>query len=277
MPTRKPRRRPGEQQPDQPPEAAAGQPPAFEPLPVGDHRTFARSTAEILRRFNANPDLAALLFVNPAMALREIGVEPSPAITHHVLHTIQYPPGLRARREELVASLTEHLGAPPRPNDAAWTAETLFERLQLQPVDPGDRAPAYKPAIAPATMKQYQAMRPAARPAGRYPGRVLRSGSLKVATDRPSPRRMDLDAPLPALPPAAEPPREVPLELLYFYKDSHPVARELLELAIIERQAFPIQSSDSFRKIKRGEKRSAFRSWLGRISFPERGRDEPDS
>jgi hypothetical protein len=80
---------------------------------------------------------------------------------------------------------------------------------------------------------------------------------------------MDLDAELPPLPSASAAPKKLSLEELYFYKESHPVARQLLELGIVQRQAFPIHSADSYRRIKRGEKSNAFRGWIRGIRFPD--------
>jgi TnpA family transposase len=87
---------------------------------------------------------------------------------------------------------------------------------------------------------------------------------------------MDLDAPLPSLKPAKKAPKTISLETLYFYKDSHPLARDLLELGIIERRSFPIHSADSYRKIKTGEKPNAFHSWIKALRFPEEDEYEPN-
>lgn len=242
----------------------------YEPIELTSHKQLISEQAELFRRFNSSPELSTLLFINPVLAFREVGVTMSPEIAHHVLHTIQHPPHMRRQRDALEASLKEALGEMPQPNNREWLATTLFEKLKVRPLQTSGYRPVYKSELSDEVVGKLQAMRPKKR---KRPPRKTRSGGmrLRVQTTRPAVRRMDLDAPLPKLKRAKEPPKSMSLETLYFYKDSHPAARELLELGIIQQRSFPIHSGDSYRKVKSGERRSAFRSWIRVVRFPEDG------
>jgi hypothetical protein len=88
-----------------------------------------------------------------------------------------------------------------------------------------------------------------------------------------------LDAPVPDLKPASRAPKRVELETLYFYKDSHPLVRDVLELGILQRRAFPIQTASSYRKIRDGKRPHVFRAWIRSVRFPETpegNSDDPD-
>jgi len=50
------------------------------------------------------------------------------------------------------------------------------------------------------------------------------------------------------------------------------IARQALELGILQRQSFPFQTPDAFRRIRDAEKRNAFRAWIRSVRFPERRR-----
>jgi len=47
-------------------------------------------------------------------------------------------------------------------------------------------------------------------------------------------------------------------------------ARQVLELGIIQRRAWPIHSGAAYRKVQKGERRSALLGWIKSIRFPER-------
>lgn len=245
-------------------------PEEYEPIKLTSHKQLISKQAELFRRFNSNPELSTLLFINPVLAFREVGVTMTPEIAHHVLHTIQHPPHMRQQRDTLEASLKEELGEMPQPNDPEWLATILFEKLELTPLKTRGYRPVYKSELSDEVVEKLQAMRPKKR---KRPLTKTRGGGmrLRVRTARPAVRRMDLDAPLPDLERAERPPKTMSLETLYFYKDSHPVARQMLELGIIERRSFPIHSGDSYRRIKSGERQNAFRSWIRAVRFPKDG------
>lgn len=251
-----------------------GQPAArsakFEPIEIKSHRGLIAHQREIFQRLNSHPELAKRLLLNPVLAFREVGVKTTPKISRHILRTIQFTPRLRQRYNELQASLKEAAGRKPWPNDPEWVSRFLFEELGLQPLDTTGHEPTYTPALNTPALERLQALRPKRRQ--RYGDENFRPGKpsfLRVQFQSPAVRRFNLDASLPSLEPAAEAPPAVTLEELYFYRDSHPLARDLLELGMIERRSFRIQSSDSYRRIKDGRKANAFHTWVKSVRFPE--------
>jgi hypothetical protein len=247
--------------------------PAFEPLKISTHRELLTSQGEIFSRLNQDPDVAGMLLINPVLAFRDVNVEMTHEIAHHVLHTIQHTPRLRQRREELEAQLKEEAGEPAQPHNPEWVSRFLFETLELEPLQTEEVEPAYKASLNQAAIERLEKVRPQRQ---RKEKLSSRSAFLRVRVQRPAVRRLDVDAPLPELNAAKRAPEEVDLETLFFYKDSHPLARALLELGIIQRRSFPIHSADSYRRIKRGEKPNAFRSWIDAVRFPQDIDDEPD-
>src|SRR4029077_17935129 len=128
----------------------------------------------------------------------------------------------------------------------------------LTPVVTAGHEPTYLAALDPTVVKRLKALRP--RPTARYPGvrRGKVQSSITIADWHPAVRRMDLDAPLPLLARAGEAPREIQLAELYFYKDAHPLARQVLELGVLQRLSFPFHSPDTYRQIRDGKKPNAF-------------------
>jgi hypothetical protein len=266
-----------------PPEKGAGNgdepddsddlPSGYEPIKISTHRELLTRQAEIFARLNQDPDAASMLLINPVLAFRDVGVEMTREIARHVLHTIQHTPRLRQRRDALEQQLKEETGETPQPDNPAWVSRFLFETLQLQPLQTKGLEPAYKTPLNQAAIDRLEQVRPRRQRKDRL---SPRSSFLRVRVQRPAVRRIDVDAPLPKLEPVKRVPKQVDLETLFFYKDSHPLARALLELGIIQRRSFPIHSADSYRRIKRGEKPNAFRSWIDSVRFPEDSGDEPD-
>lgn len=242
-------------------------PASFELLEIRSHRALIAKQREIAARVNASPDLALMLLINPVLAFEQMGVKLSPEIAHHILHAIQHPAALRTRRDELETRLKEALGETPRPTDDAWNSHLLFELRGLAPLAVGKQVPVYLPPLGQQESAKLQALRP--RGVVRYPQPRLLPPRNRVSSVpwKESLRRIDLDAPAPSLPRADEAPVSVPLEDLWFYKDLDPVVRDALELGVIQRRAFPVQSPDSFRKILEGKKTNAFRLWISSLRF----------
>jgi hypothetical protein len=246
-------------------------PATYQPIQIERHRQLVGNQREIFQRINANPELSKFFLINPVMALKELGVTLSPEMTHHVLSATRHPPGFSKRRSELEDRLKKATGEEPQPNNPEWVSEFLFKGLELEPLDTSNQEPKYLEPLNAQIVKNLQARRPTLRKATlSRRGRPLSGTVLGVATWRPATRRFDLKAELPKLNTLRTAPAQVGLEELYFYKDSHPLARDLLELGIIQRRGFPIQSADSFRKIKQGTKRNAFYTWIKQVRFSEK-------
>jgi len=239
-------------------------------LEIKDEKTLGALGPQLNRLLNAKPGLAAMLFINPVLTMKEAGVKFSRPVVHHILSRLRHRPAMRERREELEARLTEVLCEVPRPNNSAWLSRTLFEKLHLPPLDTGDLTPSYKSVHDPVVEKRLQALRP--KRTHRYshlPSRPRHTGRVRMQAMPPSIRRMDLGATVPELKPAKRTPKRLSLEDLYFYKDSSPVARDLLELAIIQRRGLRLHSRYSYRLIKEGKRRNVFRRWFRKVTLPE--------
>lgn len=237
------------------------------PLSIESHRALVARQRTLADRVAAHPDLSVMLLINPVLAFRELGVELSAEMAHHVLHAIQHPPELRNRRDELEASLKKTLGESPLPTDPAWNARLLFQLRKLKPLAIGEQKPAYTPPLGQTEFQGLNKLRP--KGGVRYPQPRLLPPLARVSSVpwKESLRRIDLTAPAPVLPTIDVAPAVVPLEDLWFYKDLDPVVHDALELGVIQRRAFPIHSPDSFRKIQSGEKPNAFRKWVKSVRF----------
>jgi hypothetical protein len=148
-----------------------------------------------------------------------------------------------------------------------WNRHFLFELRKLAPLQIDEHVPVYRPPLGEEESAKLHALRPT--PTRRYPQPRLLSPRNRVASVpwKESLRRIDLDAPAPELPTAKEPPEQVPLEDLWFYKDLDGLVHDALELGVIQRRAFPVHSPDSFRQILEGQKSNAFRTWNKRVRF----------
>ncbi|EEW25933.1 hypothetical protein [Rhodobacter ferrooxidans] len=228
---------------------------------INSHRELIAKAKEIARRVQAAPGFSGMFLANPVLALEAYGIHLNPEMQHHVLTTLRHPPKLRTRREELEAKLKESLGDSVKPTDPAWMAGLVFKLRKMKPRAIEGLQPAYKPALNATAIARLQAARPKAVP--RYPEqRHFTTGfSLTVAPENPALRRMDLDAPLPDLAPAAKPQATLTLEQAWFYKDD-PVVHDAVELGQIMRRGFPFRTPAEFREIAKGARVDAFRSFV---------------
>ena len=257
------------------PPASSYDAPNFPPISIASHRALAAAQNEIFARFNANPELASLLLVNPVLAFKEVGVRLSHKMAHHVMQTLRHPTRVNQREAELVQQLQAALGEKPRPTDPAWVSQFLFEKLQLKPLATQGHTPAYKDPLDAATLERLQTLRPKLR-RGTDTGPLASTGmTIRIVGRSSALRRMDLDGPAPQLKSASDTPELVDLETLYFYKDLDPLVRDVLELGILQRSAFPIRTGSSYRKIKSGKQTNIFRTWITGVNFPEEPH-EPD-
>jgi len=245
-----------------------GTPP--KPLKVTTHRGLVARRRHIIAAVAARPELLPMLALNPVIVFREVGVHLSPEIADHVLRSLQHPPAVRAEREGLVATFREKYGELPQPTDGAWVARWLFTVLGVAPLDTEGATPVYVDPIPADALERLQALRPARR-------RGKESGPETSGAGRPrgmpllrlpdSVLRLDLEAPARSLPPAADPPAEVTLEALWFYRGAHPSVPAMLRLGVIERGGVPIFSPDAYRKARSGERPSPLLRWITEVRF----------
>lgn len=240
---------------------------AFEPLKITRHRDLAGRQRELFRRLNNTPDAAMMMMINPVLALGEVGVTFSADMRDHVLRALQHSPRLGQRRKILEQSLTEALGEAPQPNNAKWLATTVFQKLKIKAKVTRGRTPAYRPPVTQPMLERLSRRRPAGTWKKAPPERTRRMSRLVLKPWQPSMRRLDLDAPVSDLPAAKVAPKTLSLQSLAFYKDDHPLARDLLELGIIAQQSYPIHTGATYRDIRAGRKPNSFRAWISSIRF----------
>jgi hypothetical protein len=246
-----------------------GKPPVSKAPPVlniDTHRGLAAAQKEIASRFQANPDIAKLLLVNPVCAFQDIGVKVSPDIASHILHTMRNSSETYARRQVLEDGLKKVAGEAPKPSDGAWVAEFLFRKLKLKPLDTARAKPVYKPTVDPALAAKQMASIPKLNTAPALPHPDHGTAFVFTAIT-PGVRNLDLDKAPPKLAEAKEAPQSVDLTALYFYKDADPRVHDLLELGIIETQSFQISTANTYRKIKSGELPNPWGDWVSNITF----------
>jgi hypothetical protein len=238
------------------------------PIRINSHKELAAKQHEIVQRLERDPTLAKMLLLNPVLAFRDAGVELSPDLASHVLHTIQHSADTRARRMELESKLKQELGENAQPNDPAWVSKVLFEKLKVQPLDTTGYQPAYKPPVDEQTLERLdKVIQPTRKSVPRPMPRPVHSTVLNVVPPAATLNRLDLQAPVPKLPPARTAPEKMDLATLFFYKDKLPIIADILELGIIQRQSFPVQTPDSYRKIKDGEKPNPTGAWIKSVTF----------
>lgn len=236
-------------------------------LLIVTHRELLAKRKVIAARLEASQGIAVLLMLNPVLALREIGVDLSTEIADHVLRSLRHPPHVDAWRTKLEKSLQKDLSERARPNDAQWLATTLFTRLGLFPMMIGRHKPVYVDPLA-GDREWIASLRPSIPKFAGTTAEAVHGTTVGVAPDKPTLRRLDLEARVPPLEPASKPPSALSLEELWFYKDASPIARALLELGIIEKSALSIHSGESFRKIKGGAP-NAFTDWIDAVRFSD--------
>lgn len=240
------------------------------PLEVKTHRALVAKRRQIIAAVAEKPELLPMLAINPVLVFKEVGVQLSPEMADHVLRSLQHPPGIRAERERLVAELREELGEAPKPNDPEWVARWLFTTLAVAPVETEGARPAYVNAIPPDALERLRALRRPRASTDRtffeapVDGRTAGAPLIRLPD---SVLRLDLEAPVPALPLAQQRPDEVSLEALWFYRDAHPSVPAMLRLGVIERSAVPIFSPDAYRKAKTGERPSQLLRWIKDVRF----------
>jgi hypothetical protein len=230
---------------------------------IDSHRLLIARRKKIIEALVEDPDRAKLLFANAALAFKDSGVELSPAISNHVLHTVRQSAAATTRREHLTAQLRAALGVVPKPSDPEWLAKTLFTRMKVTPLDPTGHVPVYQPAI-PSEIEAQLRMRLAPRSRPRLPARTSASAPLP-----PPLWRLDLAAKVPALPPARVAPKAVSVEGLWFYLDAHELVRPLLELAVLERSVAPTLTREQYDAVKAGKPTGGFLDWIDTVTFAE--------
>jgi hypothetical protein len=241
-------------------------------LVIDDERGLITQGRAIIDRLRANPQSMRMLIINPVMAFADAGIKLTPSVANHVLHAVQYPPDVRAERTRLEQELKELLGRSPRPADSRWLADTVFGQLRVRPLDVDGASPVYRPSLDAETVARLVALLPTRGVVTVEP--TAEGASAPAPAPAPlsfeprSLRLLDLEAPVPAFPPAATTPTELTLVDLWFYKDSGPGLRQLLDLGILINSGVAIYPASEYRKIRDGQAQGELLSWISAVRIP---------
>jgi hypothetical protein len=230
-------------------------------LTIDSHRLLAARRKAIIDALVTDPDRGRLLFANASLAFKDAGVNLSPEIADHVLHTVRQSAAATTRRERLTAQLKKALGVVPHPSDPSWLATTLFRTLELTPLATKGHDAVYQPPIPTDIEDRLRGhLPPASRP--RLPARG-------TTTPRKIPWRLNLAADVPELPAARRAPTKVSLDELWFYLGAHQLVRPLLELGILEVSVLPTLTRAQYEAVKAGGPTGGFLDWVDSVTFPE--------
>jgi hypothetical protein len=233
-------------------------------IAVNSHKELLGKRSAINARLEADPALAAKLVLNPVLALQDAGVDVSSEIASHILHTLQQTTQSAERRRALESSLAEELGEQPRPEDPKWVSGILFGKLKVAPLDTKEAEPRFTSSLDEAAERRLNTLRRTFRKTVVPHAHGI---VLDVPLQRQALHRLDLQSPAPTLETAKEPPAAVSIRELYFYKDAHPLARDLLELALLRRGTVPFQTPDAYRRISAGEAPNPLGRWFKSVRF----------
>ncbi len=78
-------------------------------LVIDTHRDLRGSIRAISQRFNAEPEIARMLLVNPLLALEDVGVRLTPELKDHIVEALRFPPNVVERRDQLELELFDDL------------------------------------------------------------------------------------------------------------------------------------------------------------------------
>jgi len=116
-----------------------------DPIQVATHRDLRKHMRAICERLNAQPDIARLVFVNPILALEDVGVSLEPEAKQHIMDALRFPPKLQKRKAELAAELTEAFareGVTAKfPLTSKQRAHLVFRTLAIAPLAEDGQAP----------------------------------------------------------------------------------------------------------------------------------------
>jgi hypothetical protein len=235
-------------------------------LRIDNHRALLGMRRQMLSALTRDPGASRMLFANPVLAFRDVGVTITPTIADHIRHVVSHPPRVRTERERLTEKLKEALGTDPHPSKPVWLASIVFDQLGVPPLETAGHEPVYVPALGAGAEERLRALLPPPT-RRRIPGVVV--------PPRPVPGvwRLDLDAAGPELQVSTDPPPgKLSLDELWFYRGRHDLVDDLLRLGIIEKSALPVLGPATYRKVKDGALTNGLIDWVDSVRFPRSAR-----
>ncbi len=241
---------------------------------IKTERDLVRYRRQIADLLQADPAAMRLLIINPVQAMRDVGILIAPKVANHILHSVQYPPAVRSQKTRLTHELTVALGGKPHPTDPEWLARTVFVQLKIPPVRTAGATPAYKAGLDSVEVRGIQSLLPTRGVTvdgvpqdPQHP--VYAPATVPLACQPRTVQMLDLDAPVPSLPPAPAP-RNLSLTELWFYKQASPVVRQLLRLGIIENSGVVLHGPANYRQIRAGTMPNDLLQWMSEVRIPGR-------
>lgn len=247
------------------------------PLPgVGkelkSHRHLALNAEEIRLALNARPELGALLFINPALVLEDLGYKLSPEVRSHILRNLSLPKQTRDKMQALEREIRQALGedaADLNLVNPSHTAQILFCHLRIHPLETSGVEPPYKPVVPSTRLKDLKpptikrVLRP--QPPTRHGGGMTAS----LVNYQPQVKLLDPDGLLPILPRAEQAPSQVCTEELIFYREAHPLVPKLLCYQLLYDSQLAFRSGAIYREVRDGQRTSVWKSWIKSVNFAQ--------
>jgi len=226
----------------------------------------------ILKAFRAHPELTPLLFVNPALVLRDLGFELTDHAVHHVLDALAQGEAISQELVCLDKEIRSEIGkAGDKLNlqSEKDTAKLVFKHLQVRPLAVQGIETPYRPPSSKRIEKLRERITQKKRElktkaSARTKKRAMRLRFVEYQADR----FLDLDAKLPDLPVADEIPETLPLNELIFYRDKHPLIVKILRYQVLQKSRLQWSTGATYRKIRDGEEGSVWRSWIKAVRYP---------
>jgi hypothetical protein len=223
---------------------------------------------------NSQPALSALLFVNPAAVLEDLGFEMTAEVRGHILHALGHGRVMGEEMESLQKRLIAGLGEEGQKLNFAnpsHTARILFNLLKLQPLDTQHVQAPTRPAPQSGRIERLGQVPQPRRKLSRPSARPVHAMSIAYPSYRAQFRVLDVEARLPELPVAAAAPERLSTEELLFYRDKHPLVPLLLRFQVLHHSQLPFRSAATYRDIRDGKQPNIFRSWIKAVFYPPRG------
>lgn len=100
------------------------------------HRDLRANIRSISQRFNADPEIARLLLVNPLLAMEDVGIQLTPELKQHIMDALRFPQNVIERREQLELEIYDALKSLKVPYSLPLTeeqrADLVFGVLRLK-------------------------------------------------------------------------------------------------------------------------------------------------
>lgn len=227
-------------------------------IEIVDETTLLAARRSIRAAVRSHPELSGLLFVNPVMALLDLGFRISPAMQRHISCRLGTGDDVSGELDAIEQELNEALQLP-QPltySNPKHVARIVFEILAIRPRATADVAPPMKSADDFVSSSGYSPLVPHEATPKARPRNLARLHARRNNRRGHSPRHhhphfalIDFDAALPELPFVDVAPSELPLEQLVFYRDAHPLIPKLCRYQALWRRRLALATQEPYHHI----------------------------